>query len=37
MGCDETGQPSLCDEYLAAFSTRLKVSVDKVWTTPSAQ
>ena len=25
------------DEYLAAFSTRLKVSVDKVWTTPSAQ
>jgi PPOX class probable F420-dependent enzyme len=25
------------DEYLAAFSTRLKISVDKVWTTPSAQ
>jgi hypothetical protein len=25
------------DEYLAAFRTRLKVSVDKVWTTPSAQ
>ena len=24
------------DEYLAAFSTRLKISVDKVWSTPSA-
>ena len=25
------------DEYLAAFSTRLKISVDKVWTTPSPE
>ena len=24
------------DEYLAAFSTRLKISVDKVWSRPSA-
>ncbi len=24
------------DEYLAAFSTRLKISVDRVWSTPSA-
>ena len=24
------------DEYLAAFSTRLKISIDKVWSTPSA-
>ena len=24
------------DEYLTAFSTRLKISVDKVWSTPSA-
>ena len=24
------------DEHLAAFSTRLKISVDKVWSTPSA-
>jgi PPOX class probable F420-dependent enzyme len=24
------------DEYRAAFSTRLKISVDKVWSTPSA-
>ena len=24
------------DEYLAAFSTRLKISLDKVWSTPSA-
>src|SRR6476661_1534527 len=24
------------DEYLAAFSTRLKISVDKLWSTPSA-
>jgi PPOX class probable F420-dependent enzyme len=26
----------MSDEYLAAFTTRLKISVDKVWTTPPA-
>ena len=26
----------MADEFLAAFSTRLKISVDKVWSTPSA-
>ena len=25
------------DEYLAAFNTRSKISVDKVWTTPPAE
>src|SRR4051794_24524310 len=27
----------MSDEFLAAFSTRLKIGVDKVWTTPTAQ
>ncbi|WP_319431865.1 TIGR03667 family PPOX class F420-dependent oxidoreductase [Mycobacterium sp. RTGN5] len=26
----------MSDEYLAAFSTRLRIAVDKVWSTPSA-
>ena len=26
----------MTEEYLAAFSTRLKISIDKVWSAPSA-
>jgi PPOX class probable F420-dependent enzyme len=25
------------DEFLAAYNTRLKISIDKVWTTPTAE
>ena len=27
----------MTEQYLAAFSTRLKISIDKVWSTPSAE
>jgi PPOX class probable F420-dependent enzyme len=27
----------MTEEFLAAFNTRLKISIDKVWTTPSAE
>jgi PPOX class probable F420-dependent enzyme len=27
----------MSNEFLAAFNTRLKISIDKVWTTPSAE
>ena len=27
----------MTEEFLAAFSTRLKISIDKVWSTPSAE
>jgi PPOX class probable F420-dependent enzyme len=27
----------MTEEFLSAFNTRLKISVDKVWTTPSAE
>lgn len=27
----------MTEEFLAAFNTRLKISIDKVWTTPAAE
>jgi hypothetical protein len=27
----------MTEEFLAAFTARLKISIDKVWTTPSAE
>ncbi|HXA12620.1 MAG TPA: pyridoxamine 5'-phosphate oxidase family protein, partial [Mycobacterium sp.] len=27
----------MTEEFLAAFNTRLKIGIDKVWTTPSAE